>query len=68
MMARNTIWWDSTATLIAGAREALGDERAFTVLMCRLSHDLRDAVGVDCGKRFLQGFVDTMEAAARHEQ
>jgi hypothetical protein len=63
------VLWRHTGTLIEVARINMPDrELLFSVLLSRVTRELRREYGDATAKAMLQGFVDTMAAAAEGDR
>lgn len=60
--------WDSIGGLIALARHAVGDDMAFSIVLSRVSRELRRVAGTTNAKTIFQGMADTMEEAAENDR
>jgi len=60
--------WVSMGTLFESAREDLGEETAFSVLLSRLTREMRRYIGSEAAAEVLRGMAATMGQAARYDQ
>jgi hypothetical protein len=58
-------FWFGTGGWISAARRQLGDDVAFSVILSRVSRDLRKAVGIEAAKRVFIDVAETMDEAAK---
>lgn len=58
-------FWFGTGGWISLVRRELGDDLAFSVILSRVSSDLRKAVGVEAAKQAFIGVAETMDDAAK---
>jgi hypothetical protein len=57
--------WDTLGAIIKTAREGLGDDVAFSVVLSRVTRELRRGVGPDETADILRGLADTQHEAAK---
>lgn len=57
--------WDMLGVLIGTCRQQLGDDAAFSVILSRVTRELRRAVGPDEAAAILHGLADTQHEAAK---
>jgi hypothetical protein len=61
--------WDAFGAFIGMARRALpNDGGAYTVLLSRLSREMRREYGLEDAKAAFHGIADTMEEAAKFDE
>jgi hypothetical protein len=57
--------WDLLGVLITTARAQMGDDAAFSVILSRVTRELRRVVGPDEAAAILNGLADTQHEAAK---
>jgi len=62
------VFWLKLGTLIGVARQQLDVERLHGVLLSRLTRELRRDLGVEGAREVLQGYIDTMDEAAKGDR
>jgi hypothetical protein len=58
-------FWLGTGGWISAVRRELGDDMAFSVILSRVSRDLRKAIGVEAAKQVFIDMAATMDEAAK---
>jgi hypothetical protein len=53
--------WDQTGKFIGAALAPMDRGTAFSIMLGRLQHQLRDAYGAENARKVLQAILDTME-------
>jgi hypothetical protein len=59
-----TVLWHKIGVLIQVGIEHIGPSRTYSVLLSRVTREMRRELGTDGARAALQGFVDTMGQAA----
>lgn len=59
--------WIKSGLMIDDAREGLAFEAVVSVLLSRLTREMRRSYGTAYAKQVLQRFVETMEQSARND-
>ena len=54
--------WDETGIFISAALAQMHRDKALSVILGRLQHELREAYGVENARKVLQAIMDTLEA------
>jgi hypothetical protein len=60
-------YWEVTGLLITNTRVTLGNEMAFSIMLSRITRELRRAYGLQCAIETLRRFLDTMDEASRYD-
>lgn len=60
--------WDSIGQQIDTARNQLGDDMAFSVILSRVARELRRKGGIAMARDVFLGMVETMEEAAKNDR
>lgn len=60
--------WIRTGAVIDGTRESMAFEAVVSVMLSRLTREMRRAYGTEHAKFVLQRFVDTMEDLAENDR
>jgi len=55
--------WDQTGNFISTALARMERGRAFSIMLGRLQHELRDAYGAENARKVLQAIMETMAPA-----
>jgi hypothetical protein len=61
-------YWLGTGGWISAIRRELGDDMAFSIVLSRVSRDLRRTVGIEDAKRIFHEMAATMEEAAEGDR
>ena len=56
-----TALWDETGNFIGTALARMERGKAFSIMLGRLQHELREAYGTEHARKVLQAILDTME-------